>query len=536
MDKEQVLEFVKKNVVSIAAVVVGLACFLVIIIVFSPKVEELQTQVTQRAGMQSTLKQLREKPRDNIKLKPGEAGANELVGFPTAKTIEIAEATMSEVKNSANALLDAAVSQNRRVPLDQPDYETATQVWPMESERLVNNRDSWLREYRRYINSANTFNDENGSYPAQSLPGLLNATRPVTAERIEAAKASKRVVMERDAPKRDGEVIDPEGLEKQIEDAQRSIETGLKYQRARQFTMYLDRGAVAVHPVANTETRPSPADMWEAQVQAWVQTTVGENLRNANINAFREAGLAGRDQNIINAPVKHVLSIAFPTTFIGNQAVEREAVVPAGGAGGAGGAAGGSPSDDPYGSYGGGPSGYNPYGGYSQGGRSTTTPPAGGAAGGRGAATGGRGAVGGRPAAGGGGAAGGADETDDTGAGLDVDAASQLDRKYQYGSFGRAPHTPFFDLVQFNLTLRVDAASVPYVLRWLQKDSFLSVLNVYSMTPVDPYVAEIEGYVYGPGATVELELQCEMLFLRNWTADLMPSAVKAELANWGPSE
>ena len=71
---------------------------------------------------------------------------------------------------------------------------------------------------------------------------------------------------------------------------------------------------------------------------------------------------------------------------------------------------------------------------------------------------------------------------------------------------------------------------MPEVLRLLQQDSLVTVLNLAEMRPVDPLVALTQGYVYGDEAVVELLLTGEMILLREWTVPLMPDAIKERLA------
>lgn len=85
-----------------------------------------------------------------------------------------------------------------------------------------------------------------------------------------------------------------------------------------------------------------------------------------------------------------------------------------------------------------------------------------------------------------------------------------------------------FDVVQFTLTLDIEADQVTTFLHNLSTNRFLTVTRM-EMQPVDLQFMENQGYVYGKKAVVTLRLECESLFLREWTIYLMPKAIRDEL-------
>ena len=94
-----------------------------------------------------------------------------------------------------------------------------------------------------------------------------------------------------------------------------------------------------------------------------------------------------------------------------------------------------------------------------------------------------------------------------------------------------------YDVVHFNLALRVDARKVPQVLAALEADKLVTVLQA-TVTAVDAAAArKVDGFVYGKDPVVSLELKCEALFLRSWTINkegegkgaLMPDEVQIEI-------
>lgn len=94
-----------------------------------------------------------------------------------------------------------------------------------------------------------------------------------------------------------------------------------------------------------------------------------------------------------------------------------------------------------------------------------------------------------------------------------------------------------YDVVHFNLALRVDARKVPQVLAALERDKLVTVIQA-AVTAVDAAAArKLDGFVYGKDPVVSIELKCEALFLRSWTINkegegkgaLMPDEVQIEI-------
>jgi hypothetical protein len=49
------------------------------------------------------------------------------------------------------------------------------------------------------------------------------------------------------------------------------------------------------------------------------------------------------------------------------------------------------------------------------------------------------------------------------------------------------------------------------------------------MEPINSLVKQKEGYVYGPEPVVTLKVECEALFLREWTIHFMPKEIRDQL-------
>jgi hypothetical protein len=78
-----------------------------------------------------------------------------------------------------------------------------------------------------------------------------------------------------------------------------------------------------------------------------------------------------------------------------------------------------------------------------------------------------------------------------------------------------------FDVLHFRLVVDVEADKVPLFIKTLATNRFISVLRL-EMNPVDSQLKQIQGYVYGPRPVVTLDLDCEAVFMRQWTLKYMP--------------
>lgn len=85
-----------------------------------------------------------------------------------------------------------------------------------------------------------------------------------------------------------------------------------------------------------------------------------------------------------------------------------------------------------------------------------------------------------------------------------------------------------FDVVHFQLALDIEADKVPLFLKRLATDRFITVTR-FELAQVDPQLKQINGYVYGNRLVVTLKLDCEALFMREWTMLLMPKPIREAL-------
>ena len=93
---------------------------------------------------------------------------------------------------------------------------------------------------------------------------------------------------------------------------------------------------------------------------------------------------------------------------------------------------------------------------------------------------------------------------------------------------GRRSNT-IYDVIHAKVSLIVDYQQMPKVYEAFGKTNFMTILNCQTKD-IDEYEALKQGYLYGPGDCVQIDLVIETLWLRDWTVRLMPERVKKTLS------
>ncbi len=87
---------------------------------------------------------------------------------------------------------------------------------------------------------------------------------------------------------------------------------------------------------------------------------------------------------------------------------------------------------------------------------------------------------------------------------------------------------PLYDVVHFTVSVDVDATKVEKFLHDFSKDRLIDVYNM-NISNVDLADRLAAGFAYGDAPVVNLQMDCEALFLRHWLVAYMPPAVKQSL-------
>ena len=85
-----------------------------------------------------------------------------------------------------------------------------------------------------------------------------------------------------------------------------------------------------------------------------------------------------------------------------------------------------------------------------------------------------------------------------------------------------------YDVRHARVLMIVDYQQLPKLFDAINSVNFMTVLDC-KIQDVDEYQAMLEGYVYGSGDAVRVDMLVESIWLREWTVPWMPSSVKQEL-------
>lgn len=257
-------------------------------------------------------------------------------------------------------------------------------------------------------------------------------------------------------------------------------------ERARQAHIYADTNIqspgfpfqVGVWSLATG--LPTLTQIWEGHQELWVQQDIVRAIGVAN-------NVDQPDSSVIESPVKRLISVTVipgyvgTTTMGGMGTAGEDKSTASGGGGGYGGGYGG-------GGYGGGS------------GAGFTDPGMGGAA---------------APATG----AGSPDQP--------------LNVNFHTGPSGRVSNA-IYDVKHARVVMVADFQQLPKLFDAISEVNFMTVLDC-QVQDVDEYAALLEGYVYGAGDAVRVDMLIETIWLRDWTVPLMPAEVKQSLGLADPS-
>jgi hypothetical protein len=91
-----------------------------------------------------------------------------------------------------------------------------------------------------------------------------------------------------------------------------------------------------------------------------------------------------------------------------------------------------------------------------------------------------------------------------------------------------AAESPVYDIRRAVMTVVVASERLPEVISAISATNFMTVTGM-TATPVDVWADLSEGYFYGPEHVVRVTLEVESAWLRQWTRDAMPPAVRDAL-------
>ncbi len=108
-----------------------------------------------------------------------------------------------------------------------------------------------------------------------------------------------------------------------------------------------------------------------------------------------------------------------------------------------------------------------------------------------------------------------------------IDPAREVLLDFAFSFTGRKTN-PLYDVRLIQLVLIAETARIPVVFDALSRKNFITILDA-KLEAVDAFEEVREGYFYGSAGVSKLTLDLETVWLREWTAPLMPLDLKLAL-------
>lgn len=131
-------------------------------------------------------------------------------------------------------------------------------------------------------------------------------------------------------------------------------------------------------------------------------------------------------------------------------------------------------------------------------------------------------------------AVGGAAYTPPAGGMTNQPRETKISENYAFGPTGRSSNS-LYDVRHARLLMHADFQRLPEFFNALARVNLMTVINA-RFTALDEYQLLQDLYMYGQGDVVEVELIVETLWLREWTAELMPEDVQVYVGLKDPPE
>jgi len=310
------MEIVKKNLISIICGVIALAAAVTAFFPLGGFWTDLHDRAQARTGAFSEAKGLATKDRALPVVTPdGEAQKLLLSGqpvFPNNNIIEAAKAQLGVVKENSDRFLAQAVQASERKPL-------VDNVLPGTSANPAAET-----EFRRRYNAAMDTTAANlaRTPSSENLGRILHASAPPTADDVNRESAVVRKDVEDSMLQKgsNGQILNQPAVDLEIQARTATLFDDLKRKSAEKGMVYVnpDGSSFTIDPnfmpsAAATLTGPS-AVFW-AQVNYWVQEEFCRAVFDVNSHAMAADGTPAK--NVLDAPIKHILSVRVTPGFSG---------------------------------------------------------------------------------------------------------------------------------------------------------------------------------------------------------------------------
>ena len=445
MNKEAILNFIKKNVLSLICAFVAIVAIVLVFYPLGGMVTALKTEADEHAQMFSTLNGFVKSRKLPIS-DPFKTDAGDLKSFPNSATIAAGQAANKKWADYSTQMLKDLQEMNQKnhdllIPdeLPNPKYETTLFRFSQLYKLLLSTDTTATSMGDATVAPPISPEPTLASHNAMNLRNdvLHGGTPPIPKEIDDAKAALWQNVYAQQVYTQNGKALNLTEVQAAFTEEALALPLKMKNEVATKHKMYVEKDAFTVSPAITLDVKPQLVDVWYAQLSLWMQQDLAAAIAEANADS----------KNILDAEVKRLISMQIPI-----------------------------PPAQLY----------------------TFPPPAGGAQ------------------------AGGITDLPSTA----IDTAP-LPSIFSVSPTGRYSNG-MYDVAKFKLVVDVDAARVNQFIETMSHDRLISVYleNEYAL---NSETESSKGYLYGPGSTVRLQLEGEILFMRNWTTPLMPDRIKMAL-------
>jgi hypothetical protein len=307
MDKDAILGFIKKNILSLSCAVVALLAIGALFYPLGDMIDTLQQSVNEKAGLYNTLAAFI-KPRKLPVNSIDQAEPGPLTGFPNALTIKAGQAAVDKFKAASDETLKRLVDMNQQAhPLMLADELPAPKYEP--------NFFNFAKLYLLVLSTDPMVTGVPKPDAKPPVPGdpllitnhdlnlqndVMHGTMPPLPKDIDDAKSALwENTYKPQIQELNGTPVNLQELHDAYSVEALALPLKLNKLVARKFKVYVDQDVFKINAKILPDQKPTPEDIWYAQMQVWIQRDLAMAIADANSSS----------SCVLDAPVKRVITM-----------------------------------------------------------------------------------------------------------------------------------------------------------------------------------------------------------------------------------
>ncbi len=308
MNKDVVIGFIKKNLVSLACAVVALLAVAATFYPVAGMFETMQTDATNEAGNEQAIAAF-SKTRKFPVTDPSKSAADavDLTVFPNAALIKAGQAIDDKLIAQSKAAIDyvrtlSATGHTLLVPGALPDAQSQTTSLKFaEVYTKVLSTDPAIRGLPDPDNAGIVPDPTLVAFKAMNLQNdiLHGGLPPSQAEIGAAAQTLWKSTFEPRIYTHNGTPVNQVEVTQDFNAAAAKLPQQLKAEVAKKRKIYIEKTAFELNPKISVNSAPFPTDIWYAQSALWIQQDVARAIADAN----------SQTTSVLDAQVKHLISL-----------------------------------------------------------------------------------------------------------------------------------------------------------------------------------------------------------------------------------